>query len=398
MRPAREHPANRGTSTRADGDRIPSNAGVVALHPVAYAPAMTTVTGRTRAHDRLIAADREELPVGPVCEAILLSLHDVARFDLSALMTTDPDTMLPSGGVVEGFEPTACSPFWDNELLDPDFNKFTDLVRSLDHVATLADAVDGDLMRSPRYQKIYGPIGATDELRAVFMAGSQCLAIGAFLRPPGMEPFTDDEVADVRALLPLATHALRRALGRVNREAAIDPPVVLMLDGSGQVTGMTAGGSRMLEDLHVNGNGEGPIPNLIRVAATRARWSRSTASLTTRLRGKSGRWLRVHVSPMEGDAGAVAVTVESAGSDDLVPILLESYGLTERETEIALRLCRGLSMKEIAAELIISPHTVRDYVKTIYEKAEVNSRGELVAHLFSNHVIDRFESAVTHVA
>lgn len=90
--------------------------------------------------------------------------------------------------------------------------------------------------------------------------------------------------------------------------------------------------------------------------------------------------------------------METAGPDDLAGVLLDSCGLTARETEIVLRLCRGLTSKEIAGELIISHHTVRDHVKSIYDKAGVSSRGELVAKLFSNHVLERFHRTVAHVA
>ena len=40
---------------------------------------------------------------------------------------------------------------------------------------------------------------------------------------------------------------------------------------------------------------------------------------------------------------------------------------------------------DIADELFLSAHTVRDYVKTIFEKVGVSSRGELVARLFAEH-------------
>jgi DNA-binding NarL/FixJ family response regulator len=351
-----------------------------------------------RARERLLATDRDEQTVSAVCAEIVSAFHEVALFDCCALMTTDPETMLPSGGIVEGFSPEACAPFWDSELLDPDFVKFADLARSYDPVATLADAVDGDLSRSPRYQKLYAPLGADDELRVAFAGGNSCLAVGAFLRPAGAGPFDAVEVAAVRELTPLATAALRRALGRMIQETVNQAPVVIMLDGSGRVTGMTSGGGRILEDLRTNEVDDEDLPGIVRVAALKARWSRTSTTLTTRVRGRSGRWLRLHVSPMEGDAGSVAITVETARPDDLVPILLESYGLTERETEIVLLLCRGLATKEIAAELVISPHTVRDYVKAIYEKAGVSSRGELVAKLFSGHLLERFHATVTHVA
>ena len=350
----------------------------------------------TRARDRLLAADAADLRSSEACEEIVRAFHEVAEFAWCAVMTIDPATFLPSGGVVEGFTADSCAPFWDNELLDPDFIKFTDLARSVDPVATLVEAVDGDLERSPRYQKLYAGLEAADELRVAFVAGSSCLAIGVFLRPGDAEPFTAEELTDVRALTPIATTLLRRALGRILTDATTQPPVVIMLDGEGSVTGVSAGGEEVLEDLRVNGV-DGEFPGIVQVAATKARWSRTSTNLTTRLRGRSGRWLRLHVTPMEGEVGAVALTVETARPDDLVRVLLDSYGLTPRETEIVLRLCRGLTSREIGAELIISAHTVRDHVKAIYEKAGVNSRGELVAKLFTNHVLDQFHGAVEHV-
>jgi hypothetical protein len=38
-----------------------------------------------------------------------------------------------------------------------------------------------------------------------------------------------------------------------------------------------------------------------------------------------------------------------------------------------------------AGRLHLSPHTVRDYVKAIFDKVGVSSRGELVAKLFADH-------------
>ena len=48
--------------------------------------------------------------------------------------------------------------------------------------------------------------------------------------------------------------------------------------------------------------------------------------------------------------------------------------------------------------MMISAHTVRDHVKAIYEKAGVNSRGELIAGLFTSHVLERFHDSVEHVS
>jgi DNA-binding CsgD family transcriptional regulator len=342
----------------------------------------------SRARDRL----RSLGPDDNVCEAIAQAVDDVAPHVMAAVLTTDPATLLPSGGLVKGFSSADCVPFWDNELVDPDFNKFVDLARRHDPVASLAEAVEGDLHRSPRYSKLYVHAGVSDELRVAFVAGSSCLGVGVFLRCDGV--FTPEEASDVRALVPTVTTALRQHQGRFQAEEYNLPPVVLVLDGQGMITSMSAGGRRLLDDLRVSNDDD--FLTLVEVAAAKARLHRGAASLTTRLRGRSGRLLRLHVSPVESGDGSVVVTVETGRPDDLALAMLESYDLTPRETEIALLLCRGLTAKEIAAEMMISIHTVRDHVKAIYEKAGIRSRGELAAALFTNHVLDRLDDTVVH--
>ena len=350
----------------------------------------------TAARDLVIAAAQPDSSSIDVCEAIAAAIMRVARYDAAAVMTTDPETHLPAGGIVHGFEAEACVPFWDNELLDPDFNKFNDLSRSVDPVATLAEATDGDLARSPRFTKLYEASNASDELRVAFTSGTMCLAIGAFIRCDG-GTYTPTEVNDVRNLLVPANNALRLALGRHSGDNVDAGPIVVILGADSKILSMTEGADDILEDLRLDTMHE-EIPGTILIAASKARASRTSTKLTTRLRGRSGRWVRIHVAPMSGEIESVSVTIESARAGDLVPILLDSYGLTSRETDIVLSLCRGFSTKEIAAECAISVHTVRDHMKAIFDKSGVNSRGELVAQLFSNHVLGTFHETVVEVS
>jgi DNA-binding CsgD family transcriptional regulator len=357
------------------------------------------VAEATRGRDVLLAADRAEASLATVCDDILAAFRIVASFIGGAVMTTDPDTLLPTGGVVAGFDPSLCVPFWDNELLDPDFNKFHQIAHLNPPLATLVEAVDGDLARSPRFAKLYAELPAADELRVAFVAGSSCLAVGVFVRPESAGPFPAEELADVRDLLPVATAVLRRATGRVEHASSLRPPVVVILDAAGDIRSITSGGRAVLDSLRSKGADEqSDLPAHIRAAATRVRWSRNPAQLATRVRDQDGMWMRVHVAPMEASDGSVAVTIERARPNDLLAIVLDSYGLTDRETEIVLHLMRGASAKEIAQELMISAHTVRDHVKAIYEKAVVNGRGELMARLFADHVVDEFHDAIHHVA
>jgi DNA-binding NarL/FixJ family response regulator len=62
---------------------------------------------------------------------------------------------------------------------------------------------------------------------------------------------------------------------------------------------------------------------------------------------------------------------------------MESLGtLSNREKEILEQLSKGLMYKEIAAELFISPETVRKHVYHIYEKLHVTNRIEAVNKFF----------------
>lgn len=53
--------------------------------------------------------------------------------------------------------------------------------------------------------------------------------------------------------------------------------------------------------------------------------------------------------------------------------------LTKRERDVVQGLVEGLSYKLIAAKLDVSIDTVRKYIRKIYSKLQVNSKGELLA-------------------
>ncbi len=52
--------------------------------------------------------------------------------------------------------------------------------------------------------------------------------------------------------------------------------------------------------------------------------------------------------------------------------------LSNRELEILQLLCKGKNYSQIAEQLFISGHTVRNHIKNIYQKLHVHSRAEAV--------------------
>jgi DNA-binding CsgD family transcriptional regulator len=74
--------------------------------------------------------------------------------------------------------------------------------------------------------------------------------------------------------------------------------------------------------------------------------------------------------------------MEPARTDELSPLLADTYGLTERERAVTRLVARGLATEAIADRLFLSPWTVQDHLKSIFARVGVRSRGELVARLF----------------
>ena len=71
-----------------------------------------------------------------------------------------------------------------------------------------------------------------------------------------------------------------------------------------------------------------------------------------------------------------------------------AYGLSPRERDIARLVLQGLSTSEIATELFLSPHTVQDYLKAIFDKVGVRSRREMVTRVFTEHYAPRLADQV----
>ena len=69
--------------------------------------------------------------------------------------------------------------------------------------------------------------------------------------------------------------------------------------------------------------------------------------------------------------------------DSVPPERVRALGLSAREAEMAVMISRGLANKEIAAELNISPATVRTHIYNLYQKVGARSRVELLNKLRS---------------
>ncbi len=61
---------------------------------------------------------------------------------------------------------------------------------------------------------------------------------------------------------------------------------------------------------------------------------------------------------------------------------VSGFDLSERELQVLQQLSKGLSYKEIASNLIISPNTVRRHLENIYKKMGVSNKVEAVQQAY----------------
>ena len=181
-------------------------------------------------------------------------------------------------------------------------------------------------------------------------------------------------------------------LAATNREfaALADAPGLLLLAGDGSLISTTAAGEMWLAELgHPDPMRHG-LPGEIFMLA--AKFIAGDASTPARLqmRTRAGRWAVLHASRLPAPGNdAVAVIIEEPSPAELAPVLMMAYGLTKQERTLTALVCRGLSTAQIAGRLHITPNTIQDHLKSIFEKTGVGSRRELVATILQEQYLPR---------
>jgi DNA-binding CsgD family transcriptional regulator len=285
-----------------------------------------------------------------------------------------------------------------NEFLEEDVNKFADLARAPRPVGILSQLTDGDQARSSRYARFLAPLGFADgdELRAVFKDGDTVWGGVALHRRKGT--FTDTDAKAITDVGGLLAQGIRRAILRSALSAVGDDeqPGLIVLRRDNSVESMTAAVSRWLGELIDSTATPGTTPLTIASVAEvarRAAAGHSAETATVRLPRRSGGWMRLDASLLDrGQQGQVAVILSAAREPEVARLIAQVYGLSEREQDVTRLVLHGHSTLEMAALLHLSPYTVQDHLKAIFEKVGVRSRRELVAKLFLQECAPRLSN------
>jgi DNA-binding CsgD family transcriptional regulator len=327
-------------------------------------------------------------------------LQRAIPFEKSCWHTVDPGTVLITGSVNLN---VGCSGPWlaEHEYVLDDVNKFSFLARSGYRAGSLSKATHGNLSLSTRARDAAAMGEAMgDELRGAFVVDGGYWGGVDLIREPERHWFDDQEVRFLASLSSPLAEGFRRAILSPAihvEEPTEDAPGIVVLGPRGDLVSMSAQAKRWIGELV-----EEPPPlhpheaRAVQVVAARARHGgiggESDFPARVRTQTRSGRWLLLYGTCLSGQlTDRVAVIIEPAAPHDVAPLVAAAYGLSEQERRVTQLCLKGLSTKKIADTLHISPYTVQDHLKSIFEKTGVRTRAELVGQVFIEHYVSRLE-------
>lgn len=256
----------------------------------------------------------------------------------------------------------------------------------------------GNFVRSDLYQRIHRPNDFRYIARAALRNGPVAQGHMSLTRRHGDKDFNPTTLRLIEAIAPFVTHALTAP-----KTSWVDVDTVevaegqLICNGSGDVEYASSQGRALL-----HGAADVPV-----IGATLSDpccvWARPLLKrLVDEVRMLEGGHASnlPHIEQRVGGgeyvlrAWSLAAT-SPTGTPSLYTVSIRRYipmalrllqspalqNLSAREQQVGLLLADGLETKEIARRMGITPHTAIHYVRTIYQRLEINGRAELLPRL-----------------
>lgn len=281
---------------------------------------------------------------------------------------------------------------------------FTELAVAEVPAAAVTVTHEGDPMRSARMESFMRPhFGFGDEARLAFREGTQTWGAMALFRGTDDDPFTAD---DVEFLASLSGHFARGVrTGMLSRLADVPAPApsgpaVIIVGADGRILQMSLGAEERLGRLISGAAAADPLSPVSALVGAARRYAAggTGAPPRARVRSTDGVWLVLHAAPLssaDGRVGEVVVTIEEARPPEIVALVVAAFGLTPRERDVTQLVLQGVDTKEIAATLHLSAYTVQDHLKSVFDKADVRSRRELIARVYFDQYVPRMGSELS---
>ncbi|GAA0463248.1 helix-turn-helix transcriptional regulator [Streptomyces olivaceiscleroticus] len=340
-----------------------------------------------------------------VLDAAAQSLIAMVPADVWCAVLLDPATMLDTGGQHEHGFPEGVMPrlFEIEHAEQAGADNIRVLARRPLPASLLSRTMKGEMGANIYYQDVLRPEGLADELRVVLRDGRRIRGLIVLCRACGSAPFTAADVRLAAALSAPAARSLRGSflLSGIDRADVPDAPGLLILDGDHQMHYVSPTAERWLGTVPERHTTSRSLPLAVGAIAAGARGVPPGHQVTSRLRSSTGHWLTCRAwrsVPRDGAAECsnsgtsrceplTYISIGPSHPGELTAIVLDAYGLTAREREIAQLVLIGRSTSQVAETLHISTYTVQDHLRHIFDKAGVRSRRELTGELFFRHYL-----------
>ena len=325
-------------------------------------------------------------------QARLAAIEELRRavgFERWCWPLTDPDSGLAMSGIAE-FDIWPSLPRFVALQEHGDILSKPRLLFGPQASIALSALTDGAIERSRTWKECLEPYGIGDMLLTACREREGCWGSVELMRDSDDRAFNDDEVRLLNDVSSMLGTLLRRTLARSWRQQPSDagtpPPGTLVLDRELTASGWTSPAREWLEQLQPGGMLPAAVYEIgTRVLAQKESGAGESLPARVRIRTAAGRWSVVEGAMLEGgDEDRVAITLRAATADDVADILCRAHGLTPRERELVGLLRAGLATKGVSDSLGISPYTVQDHLKAIFDKTGVHSRSELISHLIGS--------------
>ncbi|WP_433331605.1 helix-turn-helix transcriptional regulator [Spirillospora sp. CA-294931] len=323
--------------------------------------------------------------VAELGEVISRALAPLVAHDAARLVGANPAARLASFSFWHGLESDLGRAWLHNFFAGTNPLSVPDLLRGPVPAGVLGA---GDRPRDRRAQRRLAAHGVGSELRLVLRDARGVWGTLGLLRAQGGRPFDDADLTRVASLAPALMAVLRAHVtsAALVPGVAAPPAGTLIVNDAHAIRATTRHARTWLQLIRA------PLPDrewivepflvyLAGKALRHAHEPRATRPLVVAPAASFGRWTAVQAEPLDDGSGDIAIIIQPAAGEQLLPAFCDWYQITPRESQILAHLRKAMAPKQIARHLDLSLHTINDHLKAIYAKAGVGGRDELLTAL-----------------